>query len=303
MSLDVIHIYHGDGADVCELIRAKDPHRRLVAWSDEEAFRVGIAEAEVLFTSSPPRGLWAGARRLRLLQMMGVGVDHLLPAPDLRAEVTVACLRGVFAAEVAEHVFAMALALVRGAPTLVLRQQQQSWRPFASGTLAGKTMGILGCGAVGGRVARIAEAFGMSVAAFSRSQGALDDVVSAADVLVVCLPRTPRTEGLVDRRVIGELPRGALVVNVGRGGVVDEAALLDALVRGEVGGVALDVFDEEPLPKTSPWWSAPNAIVTPHIAGYGLHYEARAVDVLLENVRRLEAGEDLQSTVNRAAGY
>ena len=303
LSLDVIHIYHGDGADVREAIREREPHRRVVAWSDEEAFRAGIGDAQVLFTSSPPRGLWAGARRLRLIQMMGVGVDNLLPAPDLDSNVPVACLRGVFAPEVAEHVFAMALALIRGVPALVARQQRREWLPFASGTLAGRTMGILGRGAVGLRVARVAEAFGMSVVAFSRSHGALDVVVRASDVLVVCLPRTPGTVGLVDRRVIAQLPRAALVVVVGRGGVVDEVALLDALLRGDVGGVVLDVFDEEPLPQASPWWAAPNTILTPHIAGLGLRYVERAVDVLLENVRRLEAGEDLLHRVDRASGY
>ena len=303
LSLEVIHIYHGDGTAVEALIGAKAPHRRAVVWSDEEAFQQGIGEAEVLFTSSPPRGLWEGARRLRLVQMMGVGVDNLLPAPDLRFDVAVACLRGVFAAEVAEHVFALTLALVRGLPAFVARQKDRQWLPFASGTLAGRTMGILGSGAVGRRVARIAEAFGMSVVSFSRSRGALEEVVAAADVLVVCLPRTPRTEGLVDRRAIARLPRGALVVNVGRGGVVDEISLHEALVRGDVGGVALDVFDEEPLPNASPWWTAPNAILTPHVAGHGLRYMERAVDVLLENVRRLEHGEELQHRVDRSAGY
>ena len=313
LRVDVLHVYHGDGADVREAILAKDPSRRVVAWPDEEAFRAAIGDAEILFTSVPPRGLWAGAKRLRLVQMMGVGVESLLPAPDLRSDVAVACLRGVFAAEVSEHVFAMALALVRGVPTLVARQQRQAWRAFASGTLMGKTMGILGFGAVGKRVASVAEAFGMSVIAFSRRPRrpeldgvgfpGVDDVMRVADVLIACLPRTPETTGLVDRRALALLPRGALVVDVGRAGVVDHRALFDALLRGEVGGVALDVFEEEPLPSASPWWTAPNTIVTPHLAGLGLHYVERAVDVLLENVRRLEAGEELLHRVDRTAGY
>ena len=235
--------------------------------------------------------------------MMGVGVDDLLPAPDLGGEVAVTGLRGVFAAEVAEHVFAMVLALVKGVPALVARQQHREWRSFASGTLAGRTMGILGRGAVGRRVASVAEAFGMRVVAFSRTHRSLDEVAAASDVLVVCLPRTPQTVGLVDRPVLAQLPPGSLVVDVGRGGVIDEAALLDALVRGDIGGVARDVFDEEPLPPTSPWWTAPNAIVTPHVAGFGLSYVERAVDVLLDNVRRLEAGEDLLCQVDRESGY
>jgi phosphoglycerate dehydrogenase-like enzyme len=164
-------------------------------------------------------------------------------------------------------------------------------------------MGLLGRGAVGQRVARAAEAFGMKVVAFSRSHGALDEVARAADVLAVCLPRTPHTLGIVSREVIAQLPPGALVVNVGRGGLVDEAALLEALVRGDLGGAALDVFDEEPLPEKSPWWTAPNTLVTPHVAGHGLRYVERGVEVLLENVRRLERGEELLHRVDRAWGY
>jgi phosphoglycerate dehydrogenase-like enzyme len=299
----VIHIYHGDGAAVREAIRTKAPDRPVVVCADEPALRASIGDVKVLFTSSPPRGLWGAAHHLRLIQMMGAGVDELLPAPDLHAQVRITCLRGIFAAEVSEAVVAMVLALVRGLPTLVARQELRVWRPFASGTVAGLTMGILGFGAVGQRVARAAEGLGMSVAPFSRQHGSLDEIVRTSQVLLVCLPLTPQTRGLVDRRVIAQLPRGALVVNVGRGGVVDESALLDALLAGGVGGVALDVFEEEPLPPSSPWWTAPNAIVTPHLAGLGLRYVERAVDVLLENVRRLEAGEELLHPVDRTAGY
>lgn len=299
----MIHVYHGDGAGVREVICGKEPDRRVVVVSDEIAFRARIGDVKILFTSSPPRGLWGGAQRLVLIQMMGAGVDDLLPAPDLPADVAIAGLRGVFAAEVSEAALAMVLALVRGLPALVSRQRRHQWSPFASGTLAGRTMGILGDGAVGHRVARVAEAFGMSVVTFSRREGVLDDVVRASDVLVVCLPRTAQTERLIDRRVLEQLPRGALVVNVGRGGVIDEDALFEALRSGAVGGAALDVFAEEPLPSSSPWWTAPNTIITPHVAGFALRYVERAVDVLLENVRRLEAGTELLHRVDRTAGY
>jgi len=299
----VIHVYHGEGAGVRDVIRGKEPERPVVVVRDEAALRASIGHVKILFTSSPPRGLWRGAHRLVLIQMMGAGVDDLLPAPDLPEGVAIAGLRGVFAAEVSEAALAMVLALVRGLPALVARQLHQQWRPFASGTLAGRTMGILGHGAVGRRIARAAEALGMSVVTFSRREGVLDDVVRASDVLVVCLPRTAQTERLVDRRVLALLPPGAFVVNVGRGGVIDEDALREALLSGHVGGAALDVFAEEPLAASSPWWTAPNTIVTPHVAGFGLRYVERAVDVLLENARRLEAGTELIHRVDRNAGY
>ena len=123
-------------------------------------------------------------------------------------------------------------------------------------------------------------------------------------MLVVCLPRTPLTLGLVDERVIAQLPRGALVVDVGRGGVVDEVALRAALERGDVGGVALDVFEEEPLPASSPWWTAPNTIVTPHVAGYGLRYEARAPSTCCSRTcAASRPARKLLHRVDRVSGY
>ncbi len=301
----VVHVYHGDGdgASIRDAIRARAPTIDVVVWTSIGRIERGLGDVEILFTPTPPRIAWASAKRLRLVQLMGVGADELLPAPDLPASVAVACLRGVFAAEVCEHVFAVLLGLVRGATTLAERQARREWRPFASASLATKRMGILGFGAIGRRVARVAESFGMTVHAFSRTRGDLLDVVRASDVLVVCVPRTPATERLVDRAVIAALPAGALVVVVARGGVVDEPALLEALASGHVAGAALDVFEEEPLPQASPWWSAPNVLVTPHVAGFGVRYVERAVDVLLENVRALDAGAPLVGLVDRSTGY
>lgn len=302
----VVHVYHedGDGAAMRAAIGASDPGREVVVWTKPHELVRGLGDVEVLFTPSPPRRMsWSDARRLRLVQLMGVGADELLPAEGLPDGVAIGCLRGVFAAEVCEHVFAMMLALVRGVRELAACQERREWKPFASTTLEGKTIGILGTGAIGRRISAAAYSFGMHVRTFSRRSGDLRDVMRSSDVLVICLPRTPATEGLIDRSAIAELKQGAIVINVARGGVVDEAALLEALARGDVAGAALDVFADEPLPKASPWWSAPNVIVTPHVAGFGVRYVERAIGVLLENVRRLEANEPFLGLVDRIAGY
>lgn len=310
-------MYHADGDAIGELITKKDPERRVVVWRDERAFHAGLASAEVLVLATPPASTasvmsdaWGRAASLRLIQLMGVGADDLLAAhgepvriPD---HIAISCLRGVFAAEVADHVFALLLALVRGLPTLIERQRTRQWRPFASPSLAGQTMTIVGGGAVGSRVARRAEAFGMKARLVRRDAAERDDLDSAlrdADVVVLAVPRTALTTNLLDRRRVGLLRSGAIVINVARGGIVDEHALLEAIMNGAIGGAALDVFDEEPLSKGSPWWSAPNVIVTPHVAGYGLDYEAKAVDVLLDNVRRIERGSAPAGLVNRDLGY
>jgi phosphoglycerate dehydrogenase-like enzyme len=279
---------------------------------DHEAeLRARIGEIEVLFAAVTPRGIWDGARRLRLIQLMGAGADRLLPAPELPPGVRIAGARGVFAAEVAEHALALTLALARGLSTLVRRQEQRVWQPFASRTLAGQTMGVLGMGNVGRRVARGAEALGMRVLGLGRrardpgvwGPDRLDELLAQANVLVVTLPLTPDTSRLLDHRRLRLLPPGAVLVNVGRGGVVDEDALDDALREGHLGGAGLDVFEEEPLGPRSALWTTPNVLITPHLAGLGVRYVERIIPILLDNVRRLEAGEALTHEVDRDAGY
>lgn len=311
-------MYHADGDAIGALITKKDPERRVVVWRDERAFHAGLFDAEVLVLATPPAAAastmseaWGRAASLRLIQLMGVGADDLLASrgepvriPD---HIAISCLRGVFAAEVADHVFALLLALVRGVPALTERQRARQWKPFASSSLAGKTMTIVGAGAVGSRVARRAEGFEMKARLVGRDVAQrsddLDSALRDADVVVLAAPRTALTTNLLDRRRVGLLRSGALVINVARGGIVDDHALLEAIMSGALGGAALDVFDEEPLSKGSPWWSAPNVIVTPHVAGYGLDYEAKAVDVLLDNVRRIERGSAPAALVNRDLGY
>jgi phosphoglycerate dehydrogenase-like enzyme len=154
-------------------------------------------------------------------------------------------------------------------------------------------------GAASGRVASGAAWHGAEV----RPSGELRDAFAMSDAVVVCLPKTPTTLGLVDRAALLALRPRALVVNLGRGGIVDEAALLEALQSGHLGGAALDVFEREPLAPESPWWSAPNTIVTPHVAGFGLCYVERTLDVFFENLRRLERGEPLLHEVDPRVGY
>ena len=316
--MSVVHVYHEPGAWIREAIALASPagaSPTVVVLDGEAELRAHLGEIEVLFAAVLPRGIWREARRLRLIQMMGAGVDGLLPAPDLPPGVRITGARGVFAAEVAEHALAMALALTRALPTIVRRQDHRVWQPFASRTLAGQTMGILGMGAVGQRVARAAAALDMSVLGLCRRPRALppvaevwglprvDELLARSNVLVVTLPLTPETRRFLDRRRLALLPPGAQLVNVGRGGIVDEVALEECLREGRLGGAALDVFEHEPLDRESPLWTAPNTLITSHVAGLGLHYVERIIPVLLENVRRLEAGEPLTLEVDRDAGY
>lgn len=310
-----IHVYHEQATSLRELVLRAAPQHEVVAWSHGDALRDGLADVEVLFTSLPPRDDWSRARRLRLIQMMGVGVDGLLPAPSLPPLVQIAGMRGMFAAEASEHAIGMMLALLRGWSTLIERQRARVWRQFASQRLAGETACVVGVGAIGTRIAKALNGLEMSVVGVAqrpRARPHFDAVIGVDDwhealgrarVLFIAVPLTPETIGLVDARVLAALPRGALLVALSRGTIVDETALLHALRSGHLGGAALDVFATEPLPEDHPLWDAPNTIVTPHLAGVGLGYVERAVEALIENVSRLERGLPLNGLVERALGY
>jgi len=304
-----IHVYHEAAEWIATALRARGLD--VVAWSNPDEFRERLGEVEVLVTQRPPRDAWPRATRLRLLHGLGAGVDDLLPAEGLPEQVTICGVRGVFAPEVAEHALAMMLALERALPAVFERQRTKTWHMFPVGKLEGRTVGIVGLGEIGRRVARVATALGMRVLGTSRSRRAvervdvrtLDELLPDSDHLVVCTPRTPETRGLIDARALGNLREHAFVINVGRGGVVDERALLAALREGRVGGAAMDVFEDEPLPRESPWWTAPNTIVTPHIAGLGRQYLERAAEVVAENVARIGRGTPLICQVDRVVGY
>jgi phosphoglycerate dehydrogenase-like enzyme len=196
--------------------------------------------------------------------------------------------------------------------------------------LRGKTLGIVGYGSIGREVARLARAFGMSVLAIKRDLRFLDEtsfrqeetgdpmadipdriypvtaiksVMRASDYVVVTTPLTEHTYHLIDRVVIESMKPDAIIINVARGAVIDEAALIKALERGEIGGAGLDVFEEEPLPEDSPLWDLDNVILSPHVSGFTPEYDERATDLFAENLRRFVIGETLINQVERGRGY
>ena len=283
--------------------------------ADVEAERV-----EVVLGSVDP-GALAEMPALRWVQSWSAGVDWLAEAEtDLPAGLQVTSASGVHPVPIAEHVFAVLLALARGLPAHLRAQDERQWAPDAPGgtfELAGRRLVLLGVGEIGARVARLADAFGVFVTAVrhhpnagdvegvARTVGtdALLDVLPHADVLVVTLPLTDATRGLVGAGALAALPAHAVVVNVGRGEVVDQDALVAALETGRLGGAALDVFETEPLPDDSPLWTMENVIVTPHAAGHTPHYASRALAIFLDNLGRYRRDEPLQHAVDLDAGY
>lgn len=312
MAAGVVHI-HAPGRRFAEVVAAALPGRRCEIWDDEADVLAGIGAAEVVIAASLPAGAAGRAVRLRRVHALGVGVDALVPG--LAPAVEVVRVTGVSEAAVSEHAWALLLALARQIPLAVAQQQQRVWRPFPARRLAGATLAVLGLGAIGGRVAAAAAGFAVRVIGTRRRTGAVAGVdavlapeataeaLAAADFVVVALPRTPATRGLLDAAMLARMRPGACLVVVSRGGIVDEAALVERLRDGALAGAALDVAAEEPLSGDSPLWSAPNLLLTPHVGGWSSDYARRVAAAVAADLERIDRGERPAGLVDRAHGY
>jgi phosphoglycerate dehydrogenase-like enzyme len=285
----------------------------------EERFVQLVAGAEVAlgFPRESPAGLaWLvrAAPSLRFVQCMYAGAGQQVHAAELSEEelarVAFASGSGVHATPLAEWSLFGMLALAKGLPRLLRDKRERRWDHYPTDELRGKTVLVVGLGEIGREVARLAEAFGMRVTSIKRRADGtaagpdrLDELASEADAIVVTLPLTDETRGMIGRRTIECLRDGAILVNVGRGAVVDETALLDALHSGRLAGAALDVFAEEPLPDDSPFWELDNVILSPHTAALSVHENERLVELFAENLRRYLSGEPLLSRIDTSVFY
>ena len=276
-----------------------------------EDLKARAAEADVIVVSMMWRNEILGlSPRLKFVQSISAGTDQYDRAAFASHGVRLASAAGVNANAVAEHAMAMILAIERRIATGRDNQALAHWRPMISeiadreAELAGRTIVIVGLGRIGAQLARFAKAFDMSVIGVKRdlSSGAgvadkvaavtnLKSVLPEADVVVLACPLTPETENLIDATALAAMKPSALLVNVSRGRVVDEVALIAALQAKKLRAAALDVTREEPLPPASPLWSMPNVLVTPHTAGETQAYEDNVIDILVENLGRLGRGE------------
>jgi phosphoglycerate dehydrogenase-like enzyme len=248
---------------------------------------------------------------LRWVQSTWAGVTPLVAHP--RRDYLLTGVKGVFGAQMAEYVLGYLLAHRLRLLERLGRQAQRDWWPEPSGMLRGHTLGILGTGSIGAEIARRARGFDLAVIGLSRGGGGhpdfdrvwpitgLQDFLPRADFLVSVLPDTPDTRDLLDAGAIGAMKPGAYFINVGRGSVVDEDALAAALNGGRLGGAALDVFRDEPLPHGSPLWHAENTLITAHVAARSWPPDIAAV--FIDNYHRYVAGEGLRCVVDFERGY
>ena len=285
--------------------------------------------------------LLARAPHLRWVHTATSGVERALTPAARDRDLTVTNARGVFTRPIAEHVLMLILAISRRLPQLLELQRERTWQPLEGVELRELTIGIVGYGSIGRAVASLAGAFGARVIAQRRTPGGgagqgvgpgsaaaaastgdpgdtfpftpaparivgpegLHELLTASDIVVLAAPLTPETEGMIDAAALAVMGREAWIINVARGRLIDDRALLEALADHRIGGAALDAFREEPLPPTSPFYDLSNVIVTPHTAWSSSRVLDRSIDLFCENLRRYAAGEALRNVVDPGAGY
>jgi phosphoglycerate dehydrogenase-like enzyme len=282
-----------------------------VASTPEEA--VGpAAEAEIFYCWNPPRSLLAGAARLRWIQCMGAGVERLL-VPELAPAVRVTRAASIFGPWMAEYTLGWCLWVTQRMEGFRASQREHRWAPVDPIPLRGQTLCVVGLGDIGRAIARAARALGMRVIGVTRSgrgpreaeriyrTPARRSALARADFVVLTVPLSAATRGLLGPAELAAMKSSAWLINIARGPIVDESALLEALRARRLGGAVLDVFDTEPLPPDHPLWAFDNVVITPHISGPSTPREI--APIFNDNLRRYLAGRPLRHAVNRARGY
>jgi phosphoglycerate dehydrogenase-like enzyme len=282
-----------------------------------------LPKADVVMGWAVRRDNLARAERLRWIHVTAAGVHGALFPELVASPITLTNGRGIHAVSMAEHTLGVLLAFARKLHLARDAQRERKWiqermwvEPPPFGEVSGSTLGLVGLGAIGSAIASRARALGMRVVAVRRHPAAnpepadtqwgaerLDEMLALADWVVLATPLTPETRGLIDARRLALMKRSAVLVNIGRGALVDEAALIAALERGGIAGAALDVAEKEPLPASSALWVLPQVILTPHVSGVGPRYWERSMELFARNLRAYLDGRPLENVVDKRAGY
>ncbi|HHV79337.1 MAG TPA: D-2-hydroxyacid dehydrogenase [Firmicutes bacterium] len=260
--------------------------------------------------------MWPQAQRLKWIHVGAAGVDDVLFRELVESPVVVTNCKGIHASTISEHVFAMMLAFARGLFKFQRDRQARKWDREGVSELGGKTLGILGLGGIGKEIARRGKCFGMKVIGMKRDTTKpvefVDELITPdrllqalpnMDYVVLSVPLTAETHGLIGQAQLAAMKPTAYLINVARGKVVDEAALIQALKNGTIAGAALDVFENEPLPENSELWDMQNVIFTPHVAGTFSANIERITEIFVENLRRFLNDEPMINVVNKKLGY
>jgi phosphoglycerate dehydrogenase-like enzyme len=307
-----------------ERLRSEFPEVDIVHRNSYAGMEGALREVEILIAWSLRPEQFAAAGKLRWIHSPAAAVHQLLFPELVKSDVVLTNARAVHGPVVAEHVIAQILALAKNIPQAVRLQQGRVWgqealwrgRPRPR-EIAGTTLGLVGLGSIGREVAARAAAFGMRVIAVREhaesapvppveevmSPVRIDDMLQRADFVVLCAPLTSETRGLINAERIAKMKPDSCLINVSRGPLVEDDALIDALARGRIGGAALDVFTKEPLAADSPFWNLENLLITPHTAAVTDRLWERHYSLIRENLRRYLATEPLLGVVDKGKGY
>jgi phosphoglycerate dehydrogenase-like enzyme len=303
-------------------------------WDGMDTAEFFDGDEEILYGFMPPKNLSA-APRLKWVQLHSAGINHLRNHPVLQSDVRITTSSGVHAIPIGEFAITLMLALARRVPRMVRMQDhgewpEHRWKMFVGTELRNASLGIVGYGSIGRETARIAkQGFGMRILAMTRggdrrdrgyheagvgdpegtlpdawfTRAQLPDLLAQSDFVLVATPLTDETRNLIGVAELHAMKPTAFIVNIARGGIVDEAALVSALKENWIAGAGLDVFEKEPLPAESELWKLQNAIIAPHVSAATSHYDDRVVELFSENLRRYLRGDPLLNLVDRQAGY
>jgi len=305
-------------------IRGVSPNVEVLQSVDKEEAQRLVEEADILFTGFFSRELFLAARKLKWIQAWGAGVDRLLLPEVVKSRVIVTNAGGVHPTPISEHVVGLMLCLCRKLHLFIRNQAERKWERFESWSsveqveeLSGKTVGIVGLGRIGTEIAQKTKCLGMRVIATKRdpSQNAsknvdrlvhpadLNQLCAESDFVVLSLPLTKETEGMIGEAQFKSMKRTAYLINVSRGKIVKEDKLIEALKQGWIAGAGLDTFENEPLSANSELWGFRNVIITPHVAGLTPYYMERLTAIFCENLDRFLHEQPLINVVDKTLGY
>jgi len=297
-------------AQPVEVHLGKDPEFIKKYAPDADVILCGVSTNEML------RLAFLEAKRLRWMHVLWAGVEKILFPELIESPVPLTNGKGVFGDSLAQFALAAMLFYAKDFRRLLRQQQSQTWEPFDVLDTRGQVLGIVGYGGIGKATAGLARAFGMKVVALRRRTATTDPLIDQAfpsdqlsqmlalcDYILVAAPLTAETTGLIGTRELGAVKKSAVIINVGRGPVIDEKALIDALEAGQIRGAALDVFDEEPLPAGHPFYRLQNVLLSPHSADHTVDWIYLAMDRFIETFQRFRDGLPLNNLVDKKAGY
>lgn len=298
-----------------EILAEKKEIKPFFAYAAEEVENPDEFEVVVSFFYDWLQKMLPEMKKLKWIHFLSAGVDTLWDWGLEKKDYIFSKSSGVHAQPISDHVMAMALYFSRELGMFEQQKRKKEWKGHPLGELQGMTMGILGMGAIGRACARKANAFGMQVVgAASRPRDmegieyvggpeALEKVLRESDYLVIALPLTGKTHGLIGKKELEKMKKNAVIINIARGEIIKEPDLIECLQVGKIKGAGLDVFAEEPLPETSPLWEMENVLITPHNAGSTPYYMERALEIFLENWEAYREGKPLPTGVDLERGY